>query len=140
MDHFRRLLIVFLCLAVALAGRGPVTELGAFGNGHGDRVAAVARAAHAPLAPAGHVHGHETGSSRALLASGHAHGGDGASRPGADTCACGCDTGNCAAMPANFSLQHPDLARIDPRIELPDLRATLHSPSPTATLLRPPIG
>lgn len=146
MDRFRRLLITFLSLSIALSGRGPVTELASSWHGHDHALATAthspdAGSAHAGLGERGHRHG-----SHAIpgaLAHTHCHAGghaDGGSDPGDDSCACGCGMGSCAAMPADLFLHHPEMARIDLRIDLPTPSYALHAPTPMASLLRPPIG
>lgn len=126
MEPFRRLMILFLCLAIALTGRGPVTELAESGTGH----------------DAGHVHSHHANADHQLAAHAHSHGvgqPEGSTLPGDDSCACGCGMGSCAALPADLLLQHPMLARIEIGELLPTLRSSLHVPLPMAPLLRPPI-
>lgn len=127
MEPFRRLLILFLCLAIALTGRGPVTELAGSENGHGT----------------GHLHAYGANADHALVAHTHSHAAghpEGSTHPGDDSCACGCGMGTCAALPADLLLQHPALARLSPGRDLPTLRSSLPAPRPMAPLLRPPIG
>ena len=145
MDVIRRLFVVLLCLGIAFTGRGPVTELASplDGHEHGNTNAlhsARSIAAGEQHAFAAHRHGN-------AVAHMHVHKGadDGGSPQcpsGAadDSCACGCGMGSCAAMPADFLMHHPELARIELRIDLPAPRTAVHSPSPMAPLLRPPIG
>lgn len=147
MDRFRRLLVIFLCLGIALTGRGPVTELASSWHVHDHALATAPRSspdaasAHAGYGAPGHRHGAHVHPD--AIAHTHSHPGghaDGGNDPGDDSCACGCGMGSCAAMPADLSMHHPELARIDLRIELPTPRYARHEPSPMAPLLRPPIG
>lgn len=127
MEPFRRLLVLFLCLAIALTGRGPVTELAESGNGH----------------DLGQVHSQAANAAHILVAHTHSPVGghpQGATHPGDDSCACGCGMGSCAALPADLLQHHPTLARLAPGGVLPTLRSTLHAPLPMAPLLRPPIS
>ena len=127
MNPFTRLLVVFLCLGIALTGRGPVTELAKSWNGH----------------DAGHARANGANADHPLVAHTHSHGvghPDGSIHPGDDSCACGCGMGSCAALPADLLLHHPALARLAPGRNLPALRSSLHAPLPMAPLLRPPIG
>ena len=127
MNPFRRLLVIFLSLGIALTGRGPVTELTASWNGHAT----------------GHVHSNHSHANHGLVAHAHSDAGghpQGSTHPGDDSCACGCGMGSCAALPADLLLHHPALARLAPGRDLPTLRSSLHAPLPMAPLLRPPIG
>lgn len=144
----RRLFIVVLCLGVAFTGRGPVTELASPQGGHDHGNTTASHESHSARSN-GADHQHPVGAHRHGDAVAHlhlhksSHGGgatQGSSDPADDSCACGCGMGSCAAMPADFLMQHPELARIELRIDLPVPRTAVHSPSPMAPLLRPPIG
>lgn len=145
MELIRRLFIVMLCLGIAFTGRGPVTELAPALDGHDHSNPSAYHSAR----PIGVGEQHAVGAHRHGDAVAHMHvhkgahdGGSpqGSSDPADDSCACGCGMGSCAAMPADFLMHHPQLARIELRIDLPAPRTAVHSPSPMAPLLRPPIG
>jgi hypothetical protein len=148
MELIRRLFIVWLCLGIALTGRGPVTELASLLEGHHHGNATRLHASNTPPSMGAgdqqSVGAHRHGGAVAHV---HVHKGahdgsspQGPSDPAYDSCACGCGMGSCAAMPADFLMRHPELARIELRIDLPAPRTAVHSPSPMAPLLRPPIG
>lgn len=148
MELIRRLFITWLCLGIALTGRGPVTELASLLEGHDHGNATSLHASHTLRSMGGgdqhaegaHRHGEAVAHVHVHKGAHHGSSPQGSGDPADDSCACGCGMGSCAAMPADFLMRHPELARIALRIDLPAPRMAVYSPSPMAPLLRPPIG